>query len=94
MQGLRAIYTIWLREFKAFIRERGRIIGMADRERHYRVGVPAAPGRGSHLGARHDGPSGGEAGGDTEGRGRGAQARALRRHRCRSFRQARENCHH
>jgi ABC-2 type transport system permease protein len=28
VQGLRVIYTIWLREFKAFIRERGRIIGM------------------------------------------------------------------
>jgi ABC-2 type transport system permease protein len=28
VRALRAIYTIWLREFKAFIRERGRIIGM------------------------------------------------------------------
>lgn len=28
MQALRVIYTIWLREFKAFLRERGRIIGM------------------------------------------------------------------
>jgi ABC-2 type transport system permease protein len=28
MQGLRVIYTIWLREFKAFLRERGRIIAM------------------------------------------------------------------
>src|SRR5579871_3418868 len=27
-QALRVIYTIWLREFKAFLRERGRIIGM------------------------------------------------------------------
>jgi len=28
VQALRVIYTIWLREFKAFLRERGRIIGM------------------------------------------------------------------
>ena len=28
MHALLVIYTIWLREFKAFIRERGRIIGM------------------------------------------------------------------
>jgi len=28
MQSLRAIYIIWLREFKTFIRERSRIIGM------------------------------------------------------------------
>jgi ABC-2 type transport system permease protein len=28
MQALRVIYTIWLREYKAFLRERGRIIGM------------------------------------------------------------------
>jgi ABC-2 type transport system permease protein len=28
MQGLRVTYTIWLREFKAFLRERGRIVGM------------------------------------------------------------------
>jgi ABC-2 type transport system permease protein len=28
VRPLRAIYTIWLREFKAFIREKGRIIGM------------------------------------------------------------------
>jgi ABC-2 type transport system permease protein len=28
MHDLRVIYTIWLREFKAFLRERGRIIGM------------------------------------------------------------------
>src|SRR5262245_46085998 len=28
MRALKAIYTIWLREFKAFIRERSRIIGM------------------------------------------------------------------
>jgi ABC-2 type transport system permease protein len=28
VQALRAIYTIWMREFKAFLRERGRIIAM------------------------------------------------------------------
>src|SRR5262249_56294457 len=28
VQALRVIYTIWLREVKAFLRERGRIIGM------------------------------------------------------------------
>jgi ABC-2 type transport system permease protein len=28
VRALRAIYTIWLREFKAFIREKGRIVGM------------------------------------------------------------------
>jgi ABC-2 type transport system permease protein len=28
MRGLRTVYTIWLREAKAFVRERGRIIGM------------------------------------------------------------------
>src|SRR5205823_8538422 len=28
MHALLVIYTIWLREFKAFLRERGRIIGM------------------------------------------------------------------
>lgn len=28
MRALRAIYTIWLREFKVFIREKGRIVGM------------------------------------------------------------------
>src|SRR5579864_4712513 len=28
MHALRVIYTIWLREFKAFIREKGRIVGM------------------------------------------------------------------
>jgi ABC-2 type transport system permease protein len=28
VQALRVIYTIWLREFKAFLRERGRIVGM------------------------------------------------------------------
>jgi ABC-2 type transport system permease protein len=28
MHALRAIYTIWLREFKAFLRDRGRLVGM------------------------------------------------------------------
>ena len=28
MRALRAIYTIWLREFKTFVREKGRIVGM------------------------------------------------------------------
>src|SRR5689334_15088376 len=35
MHAFVVIYTIWLRELKAFIRERGRIIGMIGQPLHY-----------------------------------------------------------
>ena len=49
MRALLAVYTIWLREFKAFIRERSRVIGMIGQPLLYLLIVGQGIASGLHI---------------------------------------------